>query len=123
MKQLFILIFSLFCFSCSDLFLTKTEQIECEFNNPQYTFVTDIKPIIDNYCISCHTTSNSSGGLDLSDYSKFNISNYIVPNDTTQGKILNRIQNKDFPMPPSGLMDFEKIDIIKTWILECAIEN
>ncbi len=120
MKQLFILILSLFCFSCSDLFLT---EIPCEFDEPQYTFEADIKPIIDQYCISCHRSDYQSGDLDLSEYNEFNISKYFVPGDTTQGQLLNYIQNINDPMPPSGLMDIEKINIIKTWILECAIEN
>ena len=63
MKQLFILILSLFCFSCSDLFLTEKE-IECEADEPQYTFEADIKPIIDQYCISCHRSDYQSGDLD-----------------------------------------------------------
>ena len=89
MKQFIILILSLFCFSCSELFLT---EINCEIDEPQYTFESDIKPIIDQYCISCHHSGNPSGNLDLSNYSKFNTSNYIVPGDSTQGKIIERIK-------------------------------
>ena len=124
MRKIVITILCLCAFSCSDLFLTEKE-IECEVDEPQYTFEADIKPIIDQYCISCHRSNYQSGDLDLSDYNEFNISKYFVPGDTTQGEILNRINDSDNPMPPAwlGPMDEESIQIIKTWILECAIEN
>ena len=124
MKQFFLLIFLIFIFSCSNFFLTEKE-IDCEFENIQYTFQADIKPIINQYCIQCHRSDFASGNLDLSEFSEFNISKYLIPGDTTQGAILNRINDPDNPMPPSwvGTMDQNSINIIKTWILECAVEN
>ncbi len=124
MKKLFILIISLFYYSCSDLFLTE-KIIECNIDEPEYTFDSDIKPIIDQYCISCHRSNYSAANLNLSEYNQFNISKYFVPGDTTQGEILNRINDKNDPMPPIwvGTMDENSIQIIKKWILECAIEN
>ena len=124
MIQLFFLIFFLLCSSCSDLFLT-IKKNECEIDNPKYNFDADIKPIIDQYCISCHHSDYPSGNLNLSAYNEFNISIYFIPGDTTQGKILNRINDINNPMPPAWAepMDEKSIQIINTWILECAVEN
>jgi len=109
-------------FSCTDLFLTEKE-IECIEENPEFTYIEDIKPILENNCTVCHNIDNRSGGLSLSSYNDFNLSTYIVPGDNSQGAIIKRITNQKNPMPPTGLMVQENIDIIKTWILECAIEN
>ena len=124
-KNILVLLVNLIFFSsCSDLFLTE-KMINCENYNPQYTFEKDIKPIFNKYCISCHRSDNAIAGLDLSNYSEFNISKYFIPGDTTQGLILKWIKDVEDPMPPSwfGVMDRDTINMINQWILECAIEN
>ena len=121
MKKIFPIIFILFT-SCSDWLLTE-KVIECSETNPQFTYEENIKPILEANCTGCHYTNFQSGGLSLSSLEEFNLTNYLVPGDTIQGSILNRILNAENPMPPSGLMNSDYINIIKTWIWECAVEN
>ena len=121
MKKIIPILY-LFCISCSDFFLTEKE-IECEIPEPHFTYSENIEPILDANCTVCHNSNSQSGGLSLSSLEDFNLSNYLTPGDTTQGSILNRIQNTQNPMPPYGLMNPENIEMIKIWILECAIEN
>lgn len=123
------IIFSIFCFcifSCSDWFLTEIEQ-ECEVENPQFTFDADIKPIFNENCVVCHDSDNPTyGPLNLSGYEHFNVSEFLIPGNPHEGKIIERIKNQDNPMPPnwySEMLNQETIDTISTWIMECAVEN
>ncbi|HXU27028.1 MAG TPA: cytochrome c, partial [Bacteroidia bacterium] len=34
----------------------------------QFKFTADIQPIMNTYCVGCHSTSNAGGGADLSNY-------------------------------------------------------
>ena len=67
MKIIHIILF-LFCFSCSDLFLTEIKQAEtdCIIDSIDCTYSEHIKPIFDANCISCH---GFAGGLNLNSYS------------------------------------------------------
>ncbi len=125
MKKIVPIIFILFT-ACSDWFLTE-KVIECEENNPQFTFEEDIKPIFKANCVACHYSDNPDyGPLNLSEYEHFNLSEFLIPGNITEGKIIKRLQNQDNPMPPiwfGGMLEQATIDTISTWILECAIEN
>lgn len=124
LRKFIIGIFSLCIFSCSEWFLTEIEQ-DCNIENPQYTFNAEIKPIFDQYCIQCHNSNYASADLSLANFEDFNLSMYFTPGDSNDGLILERIENAESPMPPAGFspMNTEDILILKTWILECAVEN
>lgn len=124
MRLFTLIMISLFLFSCSEWLLTEIEQ-DCNIENPKYTFTEDIKPIFDQYCIQCHNSDNASADLSLSNFEDFNLSMYFTPGDSTNGLILERIENTENPMPPAwvGPINTADILILKTWISECAIEN
>ena len=80
------------------------------------TFAGSIKPILDNYCLSCHSnsTANSSGNkIKLEDYAD-------VKNKTSNGSLLENISHTSgyAPMPyPLGTpkLDDCKIETFNIW--------
>jgi len=88
----------------------------------------EIQPIFDNSCISCHTDGGTYfGGLDLSSYSEVieggNSGNTIVPFDS-ENSLLWQYVNSSY-MPPYGsgidLLTSSQIDLIAQWIDEGAL--
>lgn len=82
----------------------------CDTLNMVYT--NDIKPILDNNCVSCHLTSNPSGGVQLDSYSQ-------VKTVADNGRLWGSINHEDgfSPMPQGGgkLGDCD-LNKIKAWI-------
>jgi hypothetical protein len=48
---------------------------------PALTYVTDIKPILDNNCIMCHNTASPTSGFDASNYP--GVMTKVIPYDPT----------------------------------------
>jgi len=82
----------------------------CDTINMTYT--NNIKPILDNNCISCHQSSNPSGGVLLDSYDQ-------VINQVDNGRLSGAVNHKPgySPMPQGGGKlsdcDLSKID---SWI-------
>ena len=90
----------------------------------------EIQPIFDNNCISCHIDGGVYfGGLDLSSYSEVmeggNSGNTIVPFDYINSLLWQKISQ--YQMPPYGSgVDFlspEQINLIANWINEGALSE
>ena len=77
-----------------------------ELNVP--TYYSDIKPIINNYCISCHSGNAPSGGFGLTSYEE-------VRGKTEFGPLLKRINSPGDPMPQDGLMPLRERKIFEDW--------
>ena len=78
--------------------------------------------IFDSNCTSCH---GNSGGLDLTSYSSLmaggNSGAVIVPNDHQSSILWQQINLGS--MPPNGSLESNKIELIKKWIDEGALEK
>lgn len=76
------------------------------------SFTNNIKPILDNNCVSCHPTSNPSGGVILDSYNQVKI---VADN----GKLWGSVNHESgySPMPQGGgkLGDCD-LNKIKAWI-------
>lgn len=72
------------------------------------TYETTIRPIIANYCFSCHSGKMPSAGFSLDSYEK-------VRYQVEKGPLLKRINNPNDPMPMSGLMPKKERDAIMKW--------
>ncbi len=81
----------------------------CDTSN--YTFIDQIQPILNKYCIGCHGNSGGEKGVILVGYD-----NVILEVDN--GKLENAIQGKNGVqlMPPGNSMPTCEIDLIKNWI-------
>ena len=98
----------------------------------QVDYSTQIQPIFDNNCTSCHVNGGTySGGLDLSSYAETieggNTANTIVPLDHSNSVLYNRItlseSDQQF-MPKNGTpLSQSDINLIIQWIDEGALET
>lgn len=80
-------------------------------------YTTDVKPIIQNSCVSCHSSTGSASFAPLTNYVE--TKNAIV-------KIINRIQRPDGDpqkMPVGGSLSSSQIETIKKWQTDGLIEN
>ena len=98
----------------------------------QVDYTTQIQPIFDNNCTSCHSDGGTYfGGLDLSSYSMVieggSSGNTIVPLDHSGSELFNRItldeSDNEF-MPKYGTpLSQTEINLIAQWIDEGALET
>lgn len=88
-------------------------------SHPSYS--KHIVPIIQNYCIGCHSTSNPRGTADLSTYAG------VYPWTTTFSPpiIVGNVWhlNGYYPMPPSFQLDSCQMKQIKNWCADGAPNN
>lgn len=90
-------------------------QTTCDTTN--VTFSGTVQPIIDQYCISCHSGAGPSGGLQLENYSQIS---------SNANNILTRISlPADDPalMPPGQKLDECTVLKIQKWIEEGTPNN
>tara|TARA_R110001632_G_scaffold38339_2_gene96490 strand:+ start:19951 stop:20295 length:345 start_codon:yes stop_codon:yes gene_type:complete len=80
------------------------------------TFDDDVSVIISNNCLSCHSGTFASAGLNLDGYSN-------VRNATENGNVLTRINSVSNPMPQGGQMPPALIATIEQWAIDGYIEN
>lgn len=76
----------------------------------------DIKAVVDNFCINCHSASAASSGLNLSTYD-------LVRNSTENGNLILRINDVNNPMPQSGLMPLADRELFDKWVQDGFPEN
>ena len=98
----------------------------------QIDYSSQIQPIFDNNCTSCHIDGGTYfGGLDLSSYSEVmeggSSGNTIVPFDHSSSELFNRItldeSDNEF-MPQNGTsLSQSEIDLIAQWIDEGALQD
>ena len=114
MQYLTFLFFLIFCSSCyydNEEYLYPFEE-RCDT-----TFVTyplNIKPIMINYCISCHSNSKAAtlgGNIQLDTYQE-------VAKRAEDGSLNGSIsyQNDYSPMPPKHELDKCDVAALRTWI-------
>jgi hypothetical protein len=77
---------------------------------------TDIKPLIEANCITCHGSSNPSAGLNLSTYQ-------VVKFQAESGNLIDRINNSTSPMPTSGLMNADNRAVFDKWVTDGFLET
>lgn len=103
----------------------RTEAIEAAAG-PKITYATDVYPIFEQRCLSCHDEDKRKGGLSLA---AFNMAmeggssgQVIVPGDADGSRLVKLIEWSQEPiMPPKGdPLEDEQIELIRNWIMEGA---
>jgi len=103
----------------------QNEQTLMENSTPQpcdttnMSFATDINPILENNCVSCHNTVQSNLGVILTDYNDVVI-------QVNNGNLLNVINHAPgYPQMPQGLPQLPSCSInkITAWINRGAPNN
>ncbi len=82
----------------------------------------DVRAVIDGACIECHVGVSAEADLDLStDFCGTVASRaLVVPGDPDLSPIYVRMRSTSAPMPPSGRLPQDELDVIHTWILAGA---
>lgn len=84
-----------------------------------FTYAGEVKPILLQYCMDCHSTENQSAGVILDTYA----GTKIIANN---GKLLGVINHQSgFPPMPkdSPQLDPCTIRIIELWVEDGALDN
>ncbi|MCM8531527.1 MAG: hypothetical protein NE330_10235 [Lentisphaeraceae bacterium] len=74
----------------------------------EISYTNDIRPVIENFCTTCHAGDEPEGDLTLTTY-------HEVRNHVEKGDILERINNPNEPMPERGLMPLYIRRLFKLW--------
>lgn len=74
----------------------------------EISYETDVKPIIQNYCITCHAGEKPAGDFRLTTYQEVRL-------QAEKGNLLNRINDEQFPMPMGGLMPKNERKTLELW--------
>lgn len=74
----------------------------------EVAYNSDVSNLMFNFCTTCHSGAAASANLDLSTYDN-------VKEATESGSLLNRINDSNNPMPPSGLLSQERRDLMNNW--------
>jgi hypothetical protein len=93
----------------------------CGCDSVHVTFAQNIYPVIQNYCLGCHTTGSALGNTDLTGYSKVLV-------QVTNGKLMKTIQHQTGPgivAMPYGSAQLSACTIAKfqTWVNGGAPNN
>lgn len=73
------------------------------------SYESHIKPIVRNYCLTCHAGKTPSARLDLSTYDN-------LKDATKNGELLKRINDHSNPMPKNGLMPKNERLLFLKWV-------
>ena len=88
-------------------------------------YLTDIKPLLEEKCWSCHGVLKQESGLRLDTRAQIIDAGTIIPGDPSASELISRIMadpSERMPPPSDGSKLTEhEIDLLKTWIGEGAI--
>lgn len=74
----------------------------------EVSYTNDIRPIVKNFCTTCHAGSTPEGEFVLTSYDD-------VRKHVEKGELLKRINDADDPMPQNGLMPTYMRRLFKVW--------
>jgi hypothetical protein len=87
------------------------------------SFNTGVKPIIDNYCISCHNASTTNGGVNLNGYAQVKAYAETIRNGVPVLVGVTRQLAGFKAMPPFTQLDPCSIRTIELWIDQGRLNN
>ncbi len=95
-------------FACLLLVLLPTSAFAQGRMEDEISFENEIQPVINNFCVTCHAGKDPDGGLLLTNYNE-------VKAMVEDGNLIERINDADDPMPPSGLIPPYMRRMVKRW--------
>lgn len=97
------------------------------------SFISDVQPILQQYCTSCHNSNFAQNNADLTTYSAILNSvgieygnTLVIPGNATASGLVDVIEpnpEKVRRMPLNGSLTGNEINTIKAWINEGAQNN
>lgn len=103
MKKVFIISMMILGVSCTTAEIPLAGQV-----TGRVTYERDIKPIIFNNCLTCHSAVNPRNGLILETYEQ-------VRNSAQNGTLIARMNDAANPMPQSGLVPANQRALLDKW--------
>lgn len=134
-KRVYLIFSSIIFLNCSDDIVSECEKSIDDLPSFQKMTFTDIQEQIFNpSCVSCHSGTRPSGGLDLTESESWNnlvnvnsaTSSYklVVPYDSENSYLYLVLDGTSAPlMPPNGRIGQAKIDSVASWIDRGAPQN
>jgi len=87
------------------------------------SFVNDIQPIFTAKCASCHGGSLTPDLREGNSYDAIVNGVFIVPNDIDASVLYQRLIGNGNLMPPGNPLSTTKINLVKSWIENGALNN
>jgi hypothetical protein len=87
------------------------------------SFALDIQPILTTNCTTCHPVLRSPDLTVGNSYNAITNGSYIVPNDLEASVLYQKLLGNPSVMPPSGALPLAKINLVKSWIEQGALNN
>ncbi len=90
------------------------------------SYKSDIQPLFDQNCVSCHKTGSISPDLTAAQsYAALTANNkYVVPNNAANSILFKSLNGVGAPqMPTSGKWSALKIALVEKWINDGALNN
>ena len=84
--------------------------------NDEISYSNDIRPIVNNFCTTCHAGADPDGEFVLTSYKD-------VRKCVEDGALLERVNDAGDPMPPAGLIPKHMRRMFKIWADTGYIEN
>jgi hypothetical protein len=95
--------------------------------NDEISFSLDIQPILNENCIACHDGTLDPNLTEGNAYTSLtSIPGGIVPGDAAGSELVEMLEHDPAnpnPMPPAGPISTTKINLIKAWIDQGALNN
>ncbi|MGV6845035.1 MAG: hypothetical protein ACWA42_02775 [Lutibacter sp.] len=95
--------------------------------NTEVSFSQDIQPILNDNCVVCHDGTLDPNLTEGNSYTSLTgIPGGIVAGDASSSELIDMLEHDpaaDNPMPPAGPIATSKIDLIKAWINQGALNN
>jgi mono/diheme cytochrome c family protein len=86
------------------------------------SYTAQVKPILAERCISCHSSEQRFGGLSLEKFD--DISDFITPGDPSKSRLFVVVYGSTAKMPRGGPpLKPDQIEILKTWIEQGAKDD
>ena len=93
---------------CTSGYIPQEIEPNPSFTSSKITYEANIKTLISNNCISCHSGINPQGNLLLENYNQVRIS-------AESGALIQRINDVSNPMPTTGLMPLSDRLLFDSW--------
>ncbi|MDX8553539.1 hypothetical protein MK851_07880 [Tenacibaculum sp. 1B UA] len=102
--------------SCTTAIIDEGSVSELEPIERTVTYQSDVKAIMDNYCITCHGGPAPQGSLDLTSF--FNTRNAALNRN-----LVERMNSQTNPMPPNGRLNPQILQLIDKWVEDGLLEQ
>ena len=87
---------------------TAAAQVTSDSLRDEISYTNDVRPVVKNFCATCHAGDSPEGEMVLTSYED-------VRGHVEHGALLDRINDADDPMPPSGLLPRHTRRMIRLW--------